>query len=158
MICQIDIALKCRQTPLITIAHSGAPGRIRTHDPLVRSQVLYPTELRAHIAFSMQEIIYLSAYYFILQPSQEMAPDVSGELCMMLHSGVFVKNPAISPGSARFLHSTQIDYSCAGFFESLRCSVLRCIFSTLAVTEILLSFSMRIRCMYSHSSRSTESG
>ena len=27
----------------------GAPGRIRTHDPLVRSQVLYPTELLAHI-------------------------------------------------------------------------------------------------------------
>ncbi len=26
---------------------AGAPGRIRTHDPLVRSQVLYPTELRA---------------------------------------------------------------------------------------------------------------
>ena len=26
---------------------TGAPGRIRTHDPLVRSQVLYPTELRA---------------------------------------------------------------------------------------------------------------
>jgi hypothetical protein len=25
----------------------GAAGRIRTHDPLVRSQVLYPTELRA---------------------------------------------------------------------------------------------------------------
>ena len=25
----------------------GAPGMIRTHDPLVRSQVLYPTELRA---------------------------------------------------------------------------------------------------------------
>ena len=25
----------------------GAPGRIRTADPLVRSQVLYPTELRA---------------------------------------------------------------------------------------------------------------
>ena len=23
----------------------GAPGRIRTHDPLVRSQILYPTEL-----------------------------------------------------------------------------------------------------------------
>ena len=33
-----------RPKPLI----SGAPGRIRTHDPLVRSQVLYPTELRAH--------------------------------------------------------------------------------------------------------------
>ena len=26
----------------------GAPGRIRTSDPLVRSQILYPTELRAH--------------------------------------------------------------------------------------------------------------
>ena len=26
----------------------GAPGGIRTPDPLVRSQVLYPTELRAH--------------------------------------------------------------------------------------------------------------
>src|SRR6478609_8255187 len=25
---------------------SGAAGRIRTHDPLVRSQVLYPTELQ----------------------------------------------------------------------------------------------------------------
>ena len=25
----------------------GAPGAIRTPDPLVRSQVLYPTELRA---------------------------------------------------------------------------------------------------------------
>ncbi len=25
----------------------GAPGEIRTPDPLVRSQVLYPTELRA---------------------------------------------------------------------------------------------------------------
>ena len=27
----------------------GAPGRIRTRDPLVRSQVLYPTELRAQL-------------------------------------------------------------------------------------------------------------
>ena len=26
---------------------TGAPGRIRTRDPLVRSQVLYPTELPA---------------------------------------------------------------------------------------------------------------
>ena len=29
---------------------SGAPGRIRTRDPLVRSQVLYPTELLAHMS------------------------------------------------------------------------------------------------------------
>ena len=28
---------------------TGAPGEIRTPDPLVRSQVLYPTELRAHV-------------------------------------------------------------------------------------------------------------
>ena len=27
----------------------GAPGRIRTSDRLVRSQVLYPAELRAHL-------------------------------------------------------------------------------------------------------------
>ncbi len=27
-------------------SNSGAAGRIRTHDPLVRSQVLYPTELQ----------------------------------------------------------------------------------------------------------------
>ena len=32
---------------LQALDYSGAPGRIRTHDPLVRSQVLYPTELRA---------------------------------------------------------------------------------------------------------------
>ena len=28
---------------------SGAPGEIRTPDPLVRSQMLYPAELRARI-------------------------------------------------------------------------------------------------------------
>ena len=35
-----------------TLKHeaNGAPGRIRTSDPLVRSQVLYPTELRARCA------------------------------------------------------------------------------------------------------------
>ncbi len=31
----------------------GAPGRIRTSDPLVRSQMLYPAELRAHIAHDL---------------------------------------------------------------------------------------------------------
>ena len=30
---------------------TGAPGAIRTPDPLVRSQVLYPAELRARCAF-----------------------------------------------------------------------------------------------------------
>ncbi len=31
---------------MLTLVY-GAPGAIRTPDPLVRSQVLYPTELRA---------------------------------------------------------------------------------------------------------------
>ncbi len=29
------------------VGRTGAPGRIRTSDPLVRSQMLYPAELRA---------------------------------------------------------------------------------------------------------------
>ena len=42
---------------------SGAPGAIRTPGPLIRSQVLYPAELRVHygvisLAFkSMQDLI-----------------------------------------------------------------------------------------------------
>jgi hypothetical protein len=32
---------------MLTNCFIGAPGAIRTPDPLVRSQVLYPTELRA---------------------------------------------------------------------------------------------------------------
>ncbi len=35
---------------------SGAPGRIRTRDPLVRSQVLYPTELPARENVIMQYV------------------------------------------------------------------------------------------------------
>ena len=31
----------------------GAPGAIRTPDPLVRSQILYPTELRAQGVFTI---------------------------------------------------------------------------------------------------------
>ena len=34
---------------------NGAPGRIRNRDPLVRSQVLYPTELRAHPYFQISD-------------------------------------------------------------------------------------------------------
>ena len=33
----------------------GAPGEIRTPDPLVRSQVLYPAELRAHVAIILEK-------------------------------------------------------------------------------------------------------
>ena len=31
-----------------TLGVSGAPGEIRTPDPLIRSQILYPAELQAH--------------------------------------------------------------------------------------------------------------
>ncbi len=34
---------------LILLRKIGAPGEIRTPDRLVRSQVLYPAELRAHL-------------------------------------------------------------------------------------------------------------
>lgn len=38
----------------------GAPGRIRTSDHLVRSQVLYPTELRARCLFgTAAEVAYI---------------------------------------------------------------------------------------------------
>lgn len=37
---------------------SGAPGRIRTRDPLVRSQVLYPTELPAHLRIPYFNVIF----------------------------------------------------------------------------------------------------
>ena len=33
---------------ILTLRLNGAPGAIRTRDLLVRSQTLYPTELRAH--------------------------------------------------------------------------------------------------------------
>lgn len=41
--------------PLGHLGLSGAPGRIRTRDPLVRSQVLYPTELPAHCGISIMQ-------------------------------------------------------------------------------------------------------
>jgi hypothetical protein len=33
----------------LTVELNGAPGMIRTCDPLIRSQVLYPTELRVRL-------------------------------------------------------------------------------------------------------------
>jgi hypothetical protein len=41
--------LKMKKATIKAALHSfyGAPGAIRTPDPLVRSQILYPTELRA---------------------------------------------------------------------------------------------------------------
>ncbi len=45
---------------MLTLCLHGAPGAIRTPDPLVRSQVLYPTELRA-----LKWIIKLFLVFFI---------------------------------------------------------------------------------------------
>ena len=39
-----------------TRLRTGAPGEIRTPDHLVRSQALYPTELRAHMLFKNSEV------------------------------------------------------------------------------------------------------
>jgi hypothetical protein len=36
---------------------SGAPGRIRTPDPLIRSQVLYPAELPVQIPFRTETYV-----------------------------------------------------------------------------------------------------
>ncbi len=47
---------------------SGAPGRIRTHDPLVRSQVLYPTELRA-LLLALRPLIAQQTFQLVLQPT-----------------------------------------------------------------------------------------
>ena len=41
----------------------GAPGEIRTPDPLVRSQVLYPTELRVHVLSRLFAIVLMVGYY-----------------------------------------------------------------------------------------------
>jgi hypothetical protein len=35
-------------------AGNGAPGENRTHDPLLRRQLLYPTELRAQLSHFAQ--------------------------------------------------------------------------------------------------------
>ena len=42
----------------------GAAGRIRTHDPLVRSQVLYPAELRAHGVIILEKYFFISISFF----------------------------------------------------------------------------------------------
>jgi len=54
---------------------NGAPGEIRTPDLLVRSQALYPTELRAHTCKPNLAI-----------PTREIAPGLSGRLIPCLHS------------------------------------------------------------------------
>jgi len=45
----------------------GAPGEIRTPDPLVRSQVLYPAELRARNSRRPNSLFYQSALHLLEQ-------------------------------------------------------------------------------------------
>ena len=44
---------------------NGAPGGVRTHNLLIRSQMLYPIELRVHLFFKQQS--FNSAIHFFLQ-------------------------------------------------------------------------------------------
>ena len=37
---------------LVTVSGSGVPGEIRTHDPLLRRQPLYPAELQGRALFT----------------------------------------------------------------------------------------------------------
>ena len=49
----------------------GAPGEIRTPDPLVRSQILYPTELRAHYNNDSFIILSTAKELHTLEPNHE---------------------------------------------------------------------------------------
>jgi hypothetical protein len=39
---------------LVVLYANGAPGTIRTSDPQIRSLMLYPAELRAHLSAAWQ--------------------------------------------------------------------------------------------------------
>ena len=47
---------KAKET-LFSVSLFGEPGGIRTHDLLIRSQTLYPAELRAHMLFDSSDIL-----------------------------------------------------------------------------------------------------
>ncbi len=70
----------------------GAPGRIRTSDRLVRSQVLYPAELRAHILISILERSRLAEREGF-EPSMELSSHtpLAGERLQPLgHLSIFI--------------------------------------------------------------------
>ena len=50
--------------PILFSELRGAPGAIRTPDPLVRSQVLYPTELRAQRISRIRRIVQINHCLF----------------------------------------------------------------------------------------------
>jgi hypothetical protein len=52
------------QRTLLHKEKSGARGRIRTSDRLVRSQELYPAELHAHITFTFNYFVLPFDFFF----------------------------------------------------------------------------------------------
>ena len=44
--------------PLFCFIRNGTPGRIRTCDPLVRSQILYPAELQVQTDFNFSLTVF----------------------------------------------------------------------------------------------------
>ena len=61
---------------------AGAPGAIRTPDPLVRSQILYPTELR--VRTNINDVV-LPTDQPPGQSIRQSADQRGGELCASLH-------------------------------------------------------------------------
>ena len=68
---------------LATLLFSGAAGRNRTHDPLVRSQVLYPTELRAR-----NEVVIIAKEWMRLLAERESARSLFN---MMTRKEIFAR-------------------------------------------------------------------
>ena len=49
----------------------GAPEEIRTPDPLVRSQVLYPAELRAHLVVTKIKLRIIPQTFLVYKLNSE---------------------------------------------------------------------------------------
>ncbi len=56
----------------------GVPGGIRTHDLLIRSQTLYPAELRAHAVAVQRDIILI--YHVVIVNKANGGPAVISEI------------------------------------------------------------------------------
>lgn len=71
---------------------SGAPGESRTPDHLVRSQVLYPTELRAHVEIQSKQITLVEREGFEPSMGFNAHTPLAGERLQPLGhlSGIFI--------------------------------------------------------------------
>jgi hypothetical protein len=72
---------------------SGAPGGTRTPDLLVRSQTLYPTELRAH--GTLFTINSLPQFLLRIQPRESLPPVIwercFGQVIPLIRNGLIKK-------------------------------------------------------------------